>query len=72
MPYKLFVEDIIETKKNHPCGSNKFKIVRTGMDFVIECSSCGKSIWISRVKLEKRITKLYRNGNEVDKSLWEN
>ncbi|XVE34021.1 DUF951 domain-containing protein [Wukongibacter baidiensis] len=56
----LRVGDIIETRKQHPCGNNKFEIVRTGMDFRIKCIKCEKQIWIPRVKLEKRIKKVER------------
>ena len=31
------VGDIIETKKAHPCGSNKWEIVRVGVDFKLRC-----------------------------------
>ncbi|WP_432405890.1 DUF951 domain-containing protein [Wukongibacter sp. M2B1] len=60
MAMDLRVGDIIETRKQHPCGNNKFEIVRTGMDFRIKCIKCEKQIWISRVKLEKRIKKVER------------
>ncbi len=52
--------DILELKKAHPCGGNTFEIVRTGMDFRMKCLTCGTQIWISRVKLEKRIKKVTR------------
>lgn len=60
MPMDLQVGDIVETRKSHPCGSNKFEIMRTGMDFRIRCTGCDKQIWITRVKLEKRIKKIER------------
>lgn len=60
MAMDLRVGDIIETRKQHPCGNNKFEIVRTGMDFRIKCIKCEKQIWIPRVKLEKRIKKVER------------
>ncbi|PAB58499.1 DUF951 domain-containing protein [Anaeromicrobium sediminis] len=52
---QLYVGDIIQVKKQHPCGSSEFEIMRTGMDFRIKCLGCGKQIWIDRPKLEKRI-----------------
>ncbi len=58
MPLDLKVGDIVETRKQHPCGNNRFEIVRTGMDFRIKCIKCSKQIWIPRVKLEKRIKKI--------------
>lgn len=61
MPMELNVGDIVETRKNHPCGNNRFEIMRTGMDFRIRCLECNKQIWISRPKLEKRIKKIEKN-----------
>ncbi|WP_198153323.1 DUF951 domain-containing protein [Thermotalea metallivorans] len=58
MPMDLRLGDIVEVKKNHPCGNNKFEIMRTGMDFRIRCLGCDKQVWISRVNLEKRIKKI--------------
>jgi len=67
MPLNLAVGDIITTKKNHPCGSFDFEIMRTGMDFRIKCKGCDKQIWIERRNLEKRIKKVSRDGEQVDK-----
>jgi len=67
MPLNLAVCDIITTKKNHPCGSFDFEIMRTGMDFRIKCKGCDKQIWIERRNLEKRIKKVSRDGEQVDK-----
>lgn len=64
MPMDLRVGDIITTRKNHPCGSNEFKIMRTGIDFRVKCLGCNKQIWITRQKLEKRIKKVDRKENE--------
>lgn len=58
MPMDLKMGDILEVKKNHPCGSNKFEVTRTGMDFRIKCCGCSHEVWIPRVKLEKRIKKI--------------
>ncbi len=33
MPMKLYVGDIIKTKKPHPCGNDEWEIMRVGMDF---------------------------------------
>lgn len=58
MPMKIEVGDIAITKKNHPCGSNRFKMMRVGADFRIKCLGCEKQIWIARNKFEKRIKKI--------------
>ena len=58
MPIKLEVGDVVELKKNHPCGGNTFEIMRVGMDFRIKCFTCDKQLWIERTKQERRLKKL--------------
>lgn len=58
MPMKLYVGDIVQTRKNHPCGGNQWEIMRVGMDFRIRCTNCGHQVWIPRIKLEKSIKKV--------------
>lgn len=60
MPMVLEVGDVVELKKQHPCGSNNFEIVRTGADFRIKCLGCEKQIWLSRSELERRIRKVVK------------
>ncbi len=49
------IGDIIEMKKNHPCGSNTFLVKRTGMDIGIKCTLCGHYTLVRRNKLIKNI-----------------
>lgn len=62
--FKLY--DIIELKKNHPCGSKRFKIMRVGSEMRIVCQGCGRDMNIDRVKLEKA-TKKVLTSDEVTK-----
>lgn len=62
MAMKLYVGDIIQTKKKHPCGGDQWEILRTGMDFRLRCLTCGHQVWIPRVKLEKSIKKLIQQN----------
>lgn len=67
MPLNLIVGDVITTKKKHPCGSFDFEVMRIGIDFRIKCMGCEKQIWIERRNLEKRIKKIYRDGETLSK-----
>lgn len=60
MPMDIRLNDIIELKKQHPCGSKEWVVLRIGADFRIQCSGCGHRVMIPRVKLEKRIKKITR------------
>ena len=60
MPMKLYVGDIIQTRKGHPCGGDQWEIMRVGMDFRIRCTKCGHEILLPRAKIEKNIKKIVR------------
>ena len=53
MEYKI--GDIIETRKTHPCGSNKWEIIRVGVDFKLKCLGCEHIIIVEREKAKKMI-----------------
>ncbi len=61
------VGDKLIMKKNHPCGSNTFSVLRSGMDFKIKCDTCGHEVMVPRVKAEKNIRKILRDGEEIKK-----
>ena len=65
MPMDIQVGDILVMKKNHPCGSNIFKVIRSGMDFKLECSGCGHVVMLPRSKAEKNIKKVMREGEAL-------
>lgn len=52
------IGDIVETKKVHPCGSNKWEIVRVGVDFKLKCLGCEHLITIEREKALRMIKKI--------------
>jgi len=55
---ELHLGDIVELRKMHPCGSNRWEILRIGMDFRLKCLGCGRLILIPRSKLEKSLKKV--------------
>lgn len=52
------VGDVIIMKKKHPCGDDRFAVLRIGMDFKIKCVTCGREIMIPRAKAEKNIKRI--------------
>ena len=38
------IGDVLTMKKNHPCGENRFLVLRVGMDFKIRCLGCGREV----------------------------
>ena len=62
MKYNL--GDIVVMKKNHPCGNNKFEIVRVGADIKIRCVNCSRVIMLSIIDFNKEIRKVIGNYEE--------
>ncbi|BAU26286.1 hypothetical protein DFP93_11086 [Aneurinibacillus soli] len=59
MERKVFgLGDVVEMKKPHPCGTNRWKIIRMGMDIRVKCLGCEHSVMIPRAKFEKRLKKV--------------
>ena len=55
---QIHLGQIVVMKKKHPCGSNRFLVLRSGMDFRIRCLGCGHEIMVPRVKAERNIKKI--------------
>ncbi len=53
--------DIIKLKKQHPCGSMEWEVLRTGADFRLKCMGCGHQIMTARSKIEKSIREVREN-----------
>lgn len=59
--------DIVQMKKNHPCGSNEMEIIRMGMDIRIKCVGCKHSVLVPRAKFEKNMKKvLHSTASEAE------
>ncbi len=50
--------DIVSLKKGHPCGENKWQIIRTGADIKLQCLGCHRQVWVTRLEFEKRVRKI--------------
>ena len=61
----IHVNDELFMKKPHPCGNNRFLVLRAGMDFKIRCMKCGRELMAPRKKIEHNIKQVFRNGEKV-------
>ena len=48
----------VELKKQHPCGSKVWKILRVGMDIKLRCDGCCHELMLPRSKVEKAIKRI--------------
>jgi hypothetical protein len=57
---EIKVNDILEMKKPHPCGSGRMLVLRAGADFKLKCEGCGHEFMSPRLKIEKKIKRIER------------
>jgi hypothetical protein len=54
--YKL--GSIVTMKKEHPCGTNEWEIIRVGADIKIKCRKCGRTIMMPRIEFNRKLKKV--------------
>lgn len=59
------LQDIVEMKKQHPCGTNAWKVIRLGADIRIKCEGCSHSVLIPRREFEKKMKKILVKASEA-------
>jgi len=62
MPLDLRIDDILTLKKPHACGANAWRIYRLGADIGLKCVQCGRAVMLPRVKLDRRVRQITRDG----------
>ena len=61
----IHVGDVLELKKEHPCGTKQWLVLRSGMDFRLRCTGCGHELMLPRSKAEKNIRQILRDGKQI-------
>jgi hypothetical protein len=58
--------DIIHLRKKHPCGSNEWEVISTGIDIRIKCLGCQRYLLMDRFVLERKIKALASKHDAAD------
>jgi hypothetical protein len=53
-PIHLQMGDRLRLRKQHPCGSYDWEVVRLGADIGLRCEKCGRRVLLSRSEVERR------------------
>jgi hypothetical protein len=59
------MHDVVQLKKPHACGANRWHIIRMGMDIRVKCEQCGHSVLIPRVRFDRLVRKILVQGGET-------
>lgn len=64
MPMDIRLGDVVQLRKQHPCGGYEWEVVRLGADIGIKCQTCGHRVLLPRRKFEKSVKKLVSRGSK--------
>lgn len=64
MPLDIHVEDIVQMRKVHPCGSDRWRVYRVGADIGICCLGCGHRVMLPRRKFERGVRRVLHEPDE--------
>ena len=62
----LRIGDVVSLRRQHPCGSREWRVVRLGADIGLVCSGCGHRILMDRLDVERRFTGHVERGPEAE------
>ncbi|HRX14003.1 MAG TPA: DUF951 domain-containing protein [Eubacteriales bacterium] len=57
----LELNDVVTTKKPHPCGGDKWLVVRVGADYKLKCLKCGHIVLLDSNAVKKAVKKIDKN-----------
>ena len=66
MENDVFLGDVIQTRKAHPCGGDTWVVIRTGADIKIKCQTCGRIVMLDRAVFLKRRKKVLQREAAPD------
>jgi hypothetical protein len=60
----LRLGDVVRLRRQHPCGSREWRVVRLGADIGLVCAGCAHRILMDRLDVERRFTGHVERGPE--------
>lgn len=57
------IDDIVEMKKPHACGSTTWTVIRLGADLKLKCTKCNHEIMMDRLDFNKKLKKKVEKPN---------
>lgn len=64
-PIDIYLDDIVQTRKAHPCGGNLWRVVRLGAEIGMRCENCQRKVLLPRSEFERRIKRFVSRGPDA-------
>lgn len=65
-PIQIEVNDRVQMRKKHPCGSDTWVVYRVGADLGLRCLGCDRRVMLPRSKFNKGVKRVLRSADEKD------
>ncbi len=62
---ELHVDDVVQMRKPHPCGSDRWIVYRVGADIGIQCLGCKRRVMMPRSRFERQIKRVILPDEEA-------
>ncbi len=59
------VGDVVQTRKGHPCGTDRWQVYRIGADIGLRCLGCGRRVMLPRRQFQKAVKKWISRQGET-------
>jgi len=66
MVKKFYLGDVVRMRKPHPCGDDRWEVIRTGMDFRIRCLGCNRIVMLPRKRFERGVKAILHRPMEEE------
>jgi hypothetical protein len=61
-PIDLYIGDVVQTRKPHPCGGDTWRVVRLGAEIGMRCLRCDRKVLLPRATFERRVKRFLERG----------
>ena len=66
MPEDFRMGDVVQLRKQHPCGGSAWEVVRLGADIGLRCRTCRRRVLLERRVLERHMKGFLERGEPTD------
>ena len=63
-PAAVRVDDVIQTRKPHPCGSDQWRVYRIGADIGLRCLGCDHLVMLPYRQFARAMKKLIKSVSD--------
>ena len=60
---EIKLDDVVRLKKKHPCGEDRWRVVRLGADIGIKCLGCQRRVLLQRSVFNRRVKEFVSRGD---------